>query len=429
MQSYLNRINLIKNQLSSTSKSLSSIPTKLKTDKAAKPPKQTLTCSLNYLGFDDFLTPEEKTYRNRLRDFLEAEKISEKFSALIETQTFNLEIPRKIVKEFPDILAGLASKETSIFKWAAILMELGRCDVNLSSFFAIQSELCIKTLYYLGSEAQKAKFLQKLISLELVGCWGLTEPNFGSDASSLASTASEAASGDWILNGQKRWIGNGTFADLYFIWARSAQTNKVQCFLAEKGAAGLSAKKMEGKLALRAVQNAELTFQNLQIPKENRLPGASDFKDTNKVLLISRLGVTWTAIGVALGVCDAAVKYTTDRKQFGKPLAAFQLTQMKLGTMLANVQAMIFFTKRVSELFDAGKVSMGKVSLCKGYCSKLLRETVALARELLGGNGILMDYKVMKSFVDAEVVFTYEGSYDINMLVAGSEITGVKAFK
>ena len=420
MQSSLNRINLIKNQLSAS-------VSNTKAPKVKTVPKQIIKCALNYLDFDDFLTPEEKQYRTSLRNFLEREKISEKFTSLIETQSFDLEIPRKIVKEFPDILMGLASKETSIFKWASILMELGRCDVNLSSFFAIQSELCIKTLYYLGSETQKAKYLNKLISLELVGCWGLTEPNFGSDASSLASSAVESESG-WILNGQKRWIGNGTIADIYFLWARNQKTKKVQCFIVEKGTKGLTAKKMESKLALRAVQNADITFENVSVPIENCLPGAKEFKDTNKVLLISRLGVTWTAIGVALGVYDAAIQYVSDRRQFGKPLAAFQLTQIKLGTMLANVQAMLQYTKRVSEMFNSGKATMGKISLCKGYCTKLLRETVALAREVLGGNGILMDYKVMKSFVDAEVIYTYEGSYDINMLVAGSEITGIKAF-
>lgn len=424
MNSSLTRINLLKNQLLAASRN----STDTKAKKAPKAQKQIIKCALNYLDFDDYLTIEEKQYRERLRNYLESEKISEKLTTLIETQSFDLEIARKIVKEFPDILIGLASKETSIYKWAAILMELGRCDVNLSSFFAIQSELCIKTLFYLGSEEQKQKYLSKLISLEIIGCWGLTEPNFGSDASSLQSKASPTEKG-FILNGQKRWIGNGTLADIVFLWARNEKTKKVQCFIVEKGTKGLSTKKMESKLALRAVQNAEIKFDNVFVPEANCLPLAKDFNDTNKVLLISRMGVTWTAIGVALGVYDAAIQYVSDRKQFEKPLSAFQLTQIKLGTMLANVQAMIQYAKRVSELFYVGRATMGKISLCKGYCTKLLRETVALGREVLGGNGILMDYKIMKSFVDAEVIYTYEGSYDINMLVAGSEITGIKAFK
>ena len=431
MQTSLTRLYLIKNQLLSSNQNKTNqnlISNNLKSSKAIASSPKFVNSALNYLDFDDFLSQEEKEYIKKLRNYIETEKISDKFTSLIETQKFDLEIPRNLVKNFPDILSGLTDANASMFKWASILIEFGRTDINLSSFVAIQSELCIKTLFYLGSEAQKSKYLQKLISLDLVGCWGLTESNYGSDASSLITTAEEVENG-FLINGSKRWIGNGTFADLYFIWARNTKTKKVQCFIIEKNTKGLSAKKMENKLALRAVQNADIFFENVFVPKENCLEKANDFKDTNKVLLISRLGVTWTAIGVAVGAFDAAIKYTSERKQFGKTISSFQISQIKLTSMLANIQAMIQYAKRITELFAKGTLTMGKVSLCKAFISRLLRETVAIARELFGGNGILMEHKVMKSFVDAEVIYTYEGSYDINMLVAASEITGIKAFK
>jgi len=416
MQHSLIRIQLIKNQLSSNNKDRNEQKRKI------------VSCALDYLYFDEFLTEDERSYRRKLRNFIVGEKISEKFNNLIESQNFDSEIPKLIAKNFPELFKGLSDLNNSVFKWAVSLMEIGRCDINLSSFFAIQSELCVKTLFYYGSDLQKRKYLEKLGNLSIIGSWALTEENFGSDASSLQTSAEEVEKG-FIINGRKRWIGNGTIADIYFIWARNTKTNKVQCFIVEKGTKGLSSERIESKLALRAVQNANLTLDNVFIPKENCLPGVRDFNDTNKVLLISRLGVTWTAIGVALGVYDTAVEYTTNRKQFGKSISAFQINQLKLGNILGNIQAMILYAKRVSELFRDGKLTMGKVSLCKAYCTKLLREIVALGRELLGGNGILMEYKIMKSFVDAEAIYTYEGTYDINMLVAGSEITGIKAFK
>jgi len=425
MQKSLRRISLLKNQLSSSNVNLNK--DKLSKNKANKE-KKIISCSLNYLEFDDFLTNEEKAFRIKLRNFLESEKISEKFNNLIENQTFDIEIPRSISANFPNIFLGLTDPKTSIMKWGSILMEIGRTDINLSSFFAVQSELCIKTLFYLGSDSQKAKYLDNLTNLNLIGCWGLTEPDYGSDASSMKTTAEPVENG-FIINGEKRWIGNGTIADIYFIWARNLKTKKVQSFIIEKNTKGLKVEKINGKLALRAVQNANIHLKDVFVPSENWLSKSNDFKDTNMILLISRLAVTWTCIGAALGVYDTVIKYVSERKQFGRTISSFQITQIKLSHMLASIQAMIQYVKRISELFVKGNLSMGKVSLCKAYCSKMLREIAGVGRELLGGNGILMDYKVMKSFVDAEVIYTYEGTYDINMLVAGSEITGIKSFK
>jgi acyl-CoA oxidase len=327
----------------------------------------------------------------------------------------------------------------------------------------------MSTIALCGSEAQKQKYLPSLAQFKTVGCWvsyivqfifnhlllycqhhhssfqycglifhlpertisflqALTEPDYGSDASSLRTAATKVPGG-WHLDGQKRWIGNSTFADVLIILARNADTKQLNGFIVKKGAPGLKATKIENKIGLRMVQNGDIILNKVFVPEEDRLTGINSFQDINKVLAMSRIMVAWQPIGISMGVFDMCHRYLKERKQFGAPLAAFQLNQEKLVRMLGNIQAMLLIGWRLCKLYESGKMTPGHASLGKAWTSRKAREVVSLGRELLGGNGILADFLVAKAFCDLEPIFSYEGTYDINSLVTGREITGIASFK
>jgi len=281
-----------------------------------------------------------------------------------------------------------------------------------------------------GSEEQKAFYLPKMITGEIFSSFCLSEPEFGSDAASIETLVSEFDENFLLLKGKKRWIGNASVAGLLIVWARNAKTKQIEGFLVDANLPGITIKNMETKLSLRMVQNCDIDFDNVKILKSSRLPKAGSFQESvTKALLFSRLGVSWGAVGLSIGVYDHAVKYCSERSQFGKKLASFQLTQEKLGRIMGNIQAMMFYCKRISEMYLKGKATAGNIGMLKAWVTKKGRENVSLGRELLGGNGILLENIIMKHFLDMEGLFTYEGTYDINMLVAGKEITGVNAFR
>lgn len=320
------------------------------------------------------------------------------------------------------------------------------------TFLMVQNVLAMLTIGTVGDEEQKQRFLPGMARLEKIGCWGLTEPDFGSDASSLATTARKVEGG-WLLNGAKRWIGNGTFADVSVIWARNTGTGEINAFVVEKGAPGFHTSKIENKIALRCVQNADMQLQDVFVPDRNRLSRCDSFKDTNKVLAASRIAVAWCSVsrrlflpietlssvrtppsicthaskpsrsfpchphplpwrhpqvGMAMGVYDVAKRYLSERRQFGATLDSMQLSQEKLSRILGNVQAMAMSSWRMTRLFEEGRMTHAMVSLCKAWNSLRGRECVALARELLGGNGIVADYHVAKAFSDMEVRLSCE---------------------
>jgi len=284
-------------------------------------------------------------------------------------------------------------------------------------------------IYKCGSEEQKQKYLSKMANLELLGAFALTEPLVGSDASHLKTTAHKV-DGGWILNGEKKWIGNGTIADIVIIWATNTSTKKVNGFIVEKNTKGFTTEAIVNKIALRSIQNAHMYLKNCFIPDSQRLPLAVDFQSgPAKCLFLTRIIVSWIALGVAIGAYENCLAYVKNRKQFDVPLANFQISQEKLVTMLSHIQAMFMLSWRVSKLYDEGKLTMGQATMCKAYNSEMGRECVSLAREMQGGNGILYDYGVAKHFVDMEAIYTYEGTYEINTLVTGREITGLPAFK
>jgi glutaryl-CoA dehydrogenase len=267
-----------------------------------------------------------------------------------------------------------------------------------------------------------------MLALEKIGCFALTEPHGGSDVALGLETTARREGDEWVIDGAKRWIGNGTFADLVVVFARDVADDSVKTFVVEKGTPGFTATKMEGKYALRTVQNADITFEGCRIPAENKLEGGNTFKDVNRVLKLTRGGVAWNAVGCQMGAFEAALAYAKEREQFGRPIAGFQLIQDLLARMAGNVTASLGMAVRVAQLQEEGVFRDDHAALAKSYVTSQARQTVGWARELLGGNGILLERDVVRFFNDAEALYSYEGTREINQLIVGRALTGISAF-
>nr|CAD1839826.1 unnamed protein product [Ananas comosus var. bracteatus] len=383
----------------------------------------------DYYQFDDLLNDEEKALWKKVQAFMEKE-----VAPIMTGYWEKAEFPFHVIPKLAELgvaggtVKGYGCPGLSITGSAVALAEMARVDASCSTFILVHSSLAMLTIALCGSEEQKQKYLPSLAKLQTVASWALTEPDYGSDASSLRTTATKV-SGGWLIDGQKRWIGNSTFADILVVFARNTNTNQINGFIVKKGSAGLKATKIENKIGLRMVQNGDILFNRVFVPDEDMLPGIKSFQDTSKVLAVSRVMVTWQPIGISMGVFDICHRYLKERKQFGAPLAAFQLNQEKLVRMLGNIQAMLLVGWRLCKLYESGKMTPGHASLGKAWTSLKARETVSLGRELLGGNGILADFLVAKAFCDLEPIYSYEGTYDINSLVTAREITGIASFK
>ncbi|KAL3826121.1 hypothetical protein ACJIZ3_022150 [Penstemon smallii] len=386
-------------------------------------------CASDYYQFDDLLTPEEQAVRIKVRKCMEKE-VAPIMAKYWEKAEFPFEVVPKLgaLRVAGGSIKGYGCPNLSITANAIATAEVARVDASCSTFILVHSSLAMLTIALCGSEVQKQKYLPSLAELKTVACWALTEPDYGSDASALRTTARKVEGG-WILDGQKRWIGNSTFADVLVIFARNTATNQINGFILKKNTPGLQATKIDNKIGLRIVQNGDILLKNTFVPDEDRLPGVNSFQDTNKVLAVSRVMVAWQPIGISMGVYDMCHRYLKERKQFGAPLAAFQINQQKLVQMLGNIQAMVLVGWRLCKLYEGGKMTPGHASMGKSWISLRARETVSLGRELLGGNGILADFLVAKAFCDLEPIYTYEGTYDINTLVTGREVTGIASFK
>jgi len=307
-----------------------------------------------------------------------------------------------------------------------IALELARGDASICTFFGVHSGLAMNSIAMLGSEEQKQRWLPAMARMEKIGAFGLTEPMHGSDAVAL-ETRAHLVGNEYVINGAKRWIGNASFADVVVIWARDDEGN-VGGFLVEKGTPGFVPTVMTGKVAKRAVWQTDITLTDVHVPVESRLALSRSFKDTGRVLTATRSGVAWEAVGHAVAAYEIALNYTRERIQFGKPLSSFQIIQNKLATMLANVTTMQLLCLRLSQLQDEGKMTDAMASLAKMNNARLAREVVADAREMLGGNGILLEYHIARHHADIEAVFTYEGTDTIQSLIVGRDITGIQAF-
>jgi glutaryl-CoA dehydrogenase len=310
-----------------------------------------------------------------------------------------------------------------------VQMEIARIDPSFSTFIGVHIGLAMGSIYIDGSEEQKQKWLPAMARFEKIGCFGLTEPLVGSGASGGLLTTAKREGDTWILNGEKRWIGNAPWCDVSIIWARDVADNQVKGFIVEnKTTPGFSVEKIENKIALKVVQNGHITLKDVRVPEANRLQGGNSFRDTAKVLKITRYAVAWMATGCAMGAYEAALKYTQERLQFGRPIGSFQLVQDLLAKMIANITASQCLITRQAQLHAEGKLTDARAALAKAFCTAKCRETVAWARELLGGNGIVADYKVARFFADCEALYSYEGTFQMQNLIVGKAVTGFGAF-
>jgi glutaryl-CoA dehydrogenase len=344
------------------------------------------------------------------------------------------EFPHQIIPGLADLgIAGLSYNGYGCPGKSALLdgfvaMEMARVDSSIATFFGVHSGLAMGSIYLCGSEEQKQQWLPQMARLEKIGAFGLTEPEVGSGASGGLTTTARREGDTWVLNGQKKWIGNATFSDVTVIWARDVADNQVKGFLVEKGTPGFKPEKLKNKIALRVVQNALITLEDCRVPEANRLQKANSFRDTAAVLRMTRAGVAWMAVGCARGAYELALTYAQERQQFGRPIGRFQLVQDLLVRMLGNITACECMVLRLSQMQDAGIMRDEHASLAKAFCTVKMRETVGYARELLGGNGILLDHQVGRFVADAEAIYSYEGTREMNTLIVGRAITGFSAF-
>lgn len=375
------------------------------------------------------LTPEERELQMKMRNFME-----EEVKPIANDFWNRAEFPHHIIPKFAKLgLAGIAYKGygcpgQSFLMEGILAMELARVDVSISTFFGVHSGLAMGSIYLCGSEEQKQEWLPKMQKFEKIGAFGLTEPDVGSGVAGGMGTTCRREGDEWVINGQKKWIGNATFSDITVIWARDEETDRVKGFIVRKENPGFLAEKMEDKMALRTVQNALITLTNCRVPESDRLQKADSFKDTAKVLQMTRAGVAWQAVGCARGAYEAALTYTKKREQFGRPIASFQLIQNHLVEMVSNLTAMQTMCFRLSEMQDAGQLKDEHASLAKVFCSMRTRDVVSRAREVMGGNGILLEHDVARFVADAEAIYSYEGTKEINSLIVGRAITGFSAF-
>jgi glutaryl-CoA dehydrogenase len=375
------------------------------------------------------LTPEERAVQLQVREFMQKE-----IKPIVNSFWLKDEFPHQIIPELAKLnLCGLTYEgygcpgKSSLLE-GFVAMEMARVDCSISTFFGVQSGLAMGSIYYCGSEEQKQQWLPPMQKMELIGAFGLTEPEVGSGVAGGLTCTCKRNGDAWILNGQKKWIGNATFADLTVIWARDLDDGNVKGFVVEKDNPGFKAEKIKGKMALRIVQNALITLTNCEVSERNRLQDANSFKDTAKVLRMTRAGVAWQAVGCARGAYESALRYTNERKQFGRTISSFQMVQDLLVMMLSNLTAMQTMVCRLSQLQDNDKLTDEQASLAKVFCTLRTRDVVSHARELFGGNGILIDYDIARFVADAEAIYSYEGTKEINTLIVGRAITGQSAF-
>jgi glutaryl-CoA dehydrogenase len=381
----------------------------------------------DYYLTNDLLTDQERALRQRVRDFMDRE-----VTPVINPYWERAEFPHELVPKLATLdiagfqIHGYGCPGLSNTTAGLVVMELARGDLSMSTFLGVHSALAMTSIALLGSEEQKQRFLPPMARLEKIGAFGLTEPYHGTDVVNLEATARR--DGDaYVLNGHKRWIGNATFADYVIIWARG-EDGHVGGYVVEKGTPGFDTQVITGKTALRCVQNAQISLRDVRVPVENRLAGGHTFRDTEKVLMASRFFVSWEAIGAATAGYETALAYAKQRHQFGMPLASFQLVQYRLARMLADITDMVCMQHRLAQLVDEGKYSMPRIALAKMHYTERARAILSDARDLLGGNGILLDYHVARHLCDIEAIDTYEGTDTVQALIVGRDITGYNAF-
>lgn len=383
----------------------------------------------DFYSFQDLLTPAEQKKALAVREFMERE-----VRPIADDYWERAECPVHLFKPYAQLgtigsgWAETQGEETSAVFRGWVGMETARVDSSFCTFIGVSGGLAMTSIGVGGSAEQRAKWLPPMASGDLIGAFGLTEPLAGSDTAKGLRTTATRTGDTWVLNGAKRWIGNATFADVVVIWAKDTADDQVKGFLVRKGTPGFTATKIERKQSLRIVQNADIVLDGVEVHEADRLADINSFRDLAKVLRITRDGVSWQALGTMIGAYEAAVAYTKQREQFGNPIASYQLIQDKLATAYANVTAGFAMCVRVAQLQDNGTQTDAHAAMAKAFVTTRMRETVALCREACGGNGITLDHGVARFFADAEAVYTFEGTKDMNQLIVGRAITGHAAF-
>jgi glutaryl-CoA dehydrogenase len=382
----------------------------------------------DYFLLRDQLTEQEIDYLERTRRFVDDEVLP-----VIGDYWERAELPFDLARRLGELqlvgdgIEGYGCPPMSPIAAGLINMELNRGDGSLGTFLGVQAGLAMRSIALLGSEEHKREWLPQMARVEKIGAFALTEPAHGSDSVALETTARPDGDG-YVLSGEKRWIGNGTIADLVVVWARDAEDGQVKGFLVEKGTPGYEASEIVGKGSVRAVWQADIELDDVRVPAENRLPGSRSFKDAGRVLASTRQSCAWMALGHAVAAYDAALTYCRQRTQFGKPLVSFQIVQERLAKMLADVTGMQLYCLQLGRLIEQQRLRDTIAGLAKMNNTIKARQVIAEARNLLGGNGILLDYHVMRHMADIEAIYTFEGTETIQALIVGRDITGVSAF-
>ena len=385
--------------------------------------------SPDYYLLDELLTDEHKLIRKSVRDWVKKE-----VSPIIEDYAQRAEFPKQVLRGLAEIGAfGPTIPEQygglglDYIAYGLIMQEIERGDSGIRSTASVQGSLVMYPIYAYGSEEQKMKYLPKLATGELIGCFGLTEPDHGSDPGGMTTNFKDA--GDhFVLNGAKMWISNAPFSDIAIVWAKNEE-GKIQGLIVERGMEGFSTPETHNKWSLRASATGELVFDNVKVPKENLLPNAIGLKGPLGCLNQARYGIAWGAIGAAMDCYDTALRYAKERKQFGKPIAAFQLQQKKLAEMITEITKAQLLVWRLGVLKSENRATPAQISMAKRNSVETAINIAREARQILGGMGITGEYPIMRHMMNLESVITYEGTHDIHLLITGMDITGEEAFK
>ncbi len=405
--------------MSSHSSSETKIKKSLKQDRYEQP---------DFYGIDDLLTEEHKLIRSSIRDFVKRE-----ISPYIEEWAQHAQFPYEIVKKFGDIGAfgptvpqQYGGGGLDYISYGILMQEIERGDSGMRSTASVQGSLVMYPIYKFGSEEQRKKYLPKLASGEWLGCFGLTEPDHGSNPSGMVTNFKDM--GDhYLLNGAKMWISNSPKANVAVVWAKN-EAGRIHGLIVERGMAGFSTPETHGKWSLRASTTGELVFDNVKVPKENLLPGKNGLGAPMMCLDSARYGIAWGAIGAAMDCYDSAKRYAVERIQFGKPIGSFQLVQKKLAEMLTEITKAQLLNWRLGILMNEGKATTAQISLAKRNNVHVALEIAREARQIHGGMGITGEYPIMRHMMNLESVLTYEGTHDIHLLILGNHITGLAAF-
>ena len=387
-----------------------------------------LISTSDFYDLSALLDDDDRDLLRRVRTFMD-----EQVEPVINDYWTRGEFPRELILGLAELgiagnpYSGYGCPGRSFLTDGMVAMEISRGDPSIATFMGVHGGLAMGSVYLCGSEEQKQRWLPPMARMELIGAFGLTEPQAGSDVARGLTTTARRDGDGWVLDGHKKWIGNAGFADLVIIWARDVDTDRVLGFVVEKDTPGFTTVDLQDKIALRAVQNALITLDGVHVPEDNRLQEANSFRDTANVLRMTRAGVAWSAVGCSRGAYEHALAYAGERTQFGRPIAGFQLVQDLLVKMLGNITASATMCTRVSQLQDEGRLADEHASLAKAFCTVRMRETVGWARELMGGNGILLENHVGRYVADAEAIYSYEGTREVNTLIVGRAITGRSA--